>query len=130
MNFSAASSSSPVVTPGRTLPSSSLRVRTRMSPAAAILSISSGVLRMIMWRVGPLDLFLEPQCGEGGPDVVVHLRRRAAAVEALQDAALVVEVDERLGLLPVGLQALADGLGLVVVALDELGPVDVADALV
>src|SRR4051794_30284298 len=47
MKVSAALSRSPVVTPGRTLLSSSLSVRTRMSPAAAILAISSGDLRMI-----------------------------------------------------------------------------------
>src|SRR3954453_2689835 len=47
MKGSAAESSSAVVTPGRILPSSSRSVRTRMSPAAAILATSSGVLRMI-----------------------------------------------------------------------------------
>ncbi len=38
------------MTPSRTLPSISLIVRTRIAPAAAILSISSGVLRMITAR--------------------------------------------------------------------------------
>src|SRR4051794_20280497 len=179
MKRSAAESSSAVVTPGGILPSSSRSVRTRMSPAAAILATSSGVLRMItgesvrrsvvesgaaivvpakdagraQWRshgsdrgrtqgrrgqagcaadlrMGPLDLFLEPESGEGCADVVVHLGRRARAVEPLEDPTLVVEVHERLGLLAVGVQSLAHGLGLVVVALEELEPVDVADALV
>ena len=48
MNFSAASSSSSVVTPGRALASSICRQRTRISPAAAIWSTCSGVLRMII----------------------------------------------------------------------------------
>src|SRR4051812_17897293 len=128
MNRSAAASSSPVVTPGRTLPSSRRSVRTSTSPAAAILATSSGVLRMITGA--PLDLFLEPERGEGRADVVVHLRRRARAVEPLEDPAVVVEVDEGLGLLAVGVEPLAHCLGLVVVALDELEAVDVADVLV
>ena len=42
---------------------------------------------------------------------------RRVAVEAAQQAALLVVVDQRLGLLVVDLEALADHLGLVVVAL-------------
>src|SRR4051812_5676780 len=128
MKRSAAASSSAVVTPGRTLPSRSRSVRTRMSPAAAILATSSGVLRMITGA--PSDLFLEPEGGEGGADVVVHLGRRARPVEPLQEPTLVVEVHQGLGLVAVGLQPLAHGLGLVVVALDQRQPVGVADALV
>src|SRR5512146_2304697 len=60
MNFSAALSSSFVVTPGRTLPASIRRQRTRMSPEAAILSSCSGVLRVIIRynldRLVPLPL--------------------------------------------------------------------------
>src|SRR3954464_5224792 len=136
MKVSAALSSSPVVTPGRTLPSSSLSVRTRMSPAAAILSISSGDFLMIKSGCSrdsperPLDLFLEAQRRQRRADVVVDLGRRTRPVEALEDPALVVESDERLGLGAVGLQALADRLGLVVVALEELEAVAVAHALV
>src|SRR3954470_7819701 len=106
MNFSAAWSRSRVVTPARTLPSSSRSVRTRMSPAAAIFSISSGVFLMITARSslqGALDLLFEAKRGERRPDVIVHLRRAACALEALEDAAVVVEVDQRLGLLVVGL---------------------------
>src|SRR3954451_13400422 len=113
MNFSAAASSSPVVTPGRTLPSSRCRVRTRMSPAAAIFSISSGVLRMIIATGrSDLDLLFEPERRQRGPDVVVDLGRRPYAVEALEDAAVLVVLDERLGLLAIRLQPLAHGLGL------------------
>ena len=48
MNFSAALSNSPVVTPGRTLAASRSIVRTRMSPARAIFSISAGVFLTII----------------------------------------------------------------------------------
>jgi hypothetical protein len=48
MNFSAAASSSAVVTPGRIFDSSRRWHRTRTSPAAAILSISAGDFRMII----------------------------------------------------------------------------------
>jgi uncharacterized protein involved in exopolysaccharide biosynthesis len=48
MNFSAAVSSSLVVTPARALLSSIFRQRTRMSPAAAIRSTCSGVFLMII----------------------------------------------------------------------------------
>src|SRR3954452_13377411 len=104
MYFSAARSRSAVVTPSRTLPSSSLSVRTRMAPAAAILSISSGVLRMITCahrvpaasrgpggRVG-LVLGRHAQRCERRAEVVVDLGRAAGAVEAVQDVALVVVV--------------------------------------
>src|SRR3954453_4229563 len=142
MYFSAARSRSAVVTPSRTLPSSSLSVRTRMAPAAAILSISSGVLRMITspHRVraasgGPggrlgLVLVLHPQRGDRRAEVVVNLGRAAGAVEAVQDVALVVVVDERRGLVAVDLQAAAHRLLAVVLALAERLAVDVADLVV
>src|SRR3954447_18717396 len=98
MNFSAAASRSSVLTPGRTLPASRSMVRTRISPARAILSISAGVFLMIM---GSETLF-EPQRREGGPDVVVDLGGAARAVEAPQQALLLVVVDQRLSLLMVG----------------------------
>src|SRR5687767_6188676 len=129
MNFSAASSSSAVVTPGRTLDSSSLWQRTRTSPAAAILSISAGDFRTIIEGLG-LDLVFESEGRDRRAQVVVDLGGVARAVEAPQGALLLVVVDERLGVLVVDAQALLHGLGLVVVALDELGAVDVADALV
>src|SRR3954468_15009083 len=134
MYFSAARSRSSVVTPSRTLPSRSLSVRTRMAPAAAILSISSGVLRMITARYRvrarrrrPLELVLHAQRGDRGPEVVVDLGRAAGAVEAVQDVALVVVVDERRGLVAVDLQAAAHRLLAVVLALAERLAVDVAD---
>src|SRR5919112_6867634 len=122
MYFSAARSRSAVVTPSRTLPSSSFSVRTRMAPAAAILSISSGVLRMITapYRVRaagrrprpgrPSVLVLHAQGRDRRPEVVVDLGRAAGAVEAVQDVALVVVLDERRGLVAVDLQALSHRL--------------------
>ena len=76
------------------------------------------------------ELFFHPQGREQGPDPVPHLFRLQRAVDALEDAELLVEVDERLRLLVVGLEAMADHLGLVVVADDQSGAADVADALV
>src|SRR3954471_3801912 len=122
MYFSAARSRSAVVTPSRTLPSSSLSVRTRMAPAAAILSISSGVLRMITapYRVrarggrarsrGRSVLVLHAQRRDRRPEVIVDLGRAAGAIEAVQDVALVVVVDERRGLIAVDRQALSHRL--------------------
>src|SRR4051794_16522541 len=140
MYFSAARSRSAVVTPSRTLPSSSLSVRTRTAPAAAILSISSGVLRMITApqstsrepcaRRRVLVLVLHAQRGDRRAEVVVDLGRAAGAVEAVQDVALVVVVDERRGLVAVDLQAPAHRLLFVVLALAERLAVDVADLVV
>src|SRR3954468_14211374 len=138
MYFSAARSRSSVVTPSRALPSRSLSVRTRMAPAAAILSISSGVLRMITapYRVRARgrgdpasELVLHAQRGDRRAQVVVHLRRAAGSVEAVQDVVLVVVLDERLRLVAVDLQALADRVLAVVLALRERLAVDVAHAL-
>jgi len=62
--------------------------------------------------------------------VVVHLVGLAGPVEAPQQAALLVEVHELLGLVVEDLEPLLDGLGLVVIALYELRAVLVADVLV
>src|SRR5215210_2861023 len=117
MYFSAARSRSAVVTPSRTFDSRSRSVRTRMAPAAAILSISSGVLRMITARyrvrarspwASRSELVLHAERGDRRPEVVVDLGRAARAVEAVQDVAAVVVLDERRRLVAVDLQALAD----------------------
>src|SRR5688500_13548866 len=105
MNFSAAASSSPVVTPGRALPRRISWQRTSTLPAAAILSISAGVLRTITSRrpgrraERPSKLGLEAQRGERRPDVAMHFLRRAIAVEGTQEAGVPVPLDHRLGLL-------------------------------
>src|SRR3954449_9099696 len=131
MNFSAASSRSAVVTPSRTLLSSSPSVRTRISPAAAMRSISSGVFLTItaLLRL-ELELVFETERGDRRADVVVDLGRRAGAVEAPEQAALLVEGNQLGRLVVVDAEALAHRLGLVVVALDELRAVLVTDALV
>src|SRR3954451_21581881 len=129
MNFSAAWSSSAVDTPSRILPAMSFIVREWMAPAAAIFSISAGDFLMITakgLRRRRLELVLEPQRRHRRADVVVHLGGRPRAVEAAQQVAVLVVPHERLGLVVVDGQALADGLGLVVVALDQRRAVDVA----
>src|SRR3954464_4669860 len=115
MKRSAALSSSPVVMPGRILPARRSIVLTRTAPAAAIFSISPGDFLTIM--ATRLQALFEPQRGERGADVVVDLHLVARPVEAPQQPALLVVVDERLGLLVVGRQALADRLGPIVLAL-------------
>src|SRR3954464_14226301 len=134
MNFSAALSSSPGVTPVRAFPRSMVRQRAATRPAAAICSISSGVFRTItedsVVAGGRLELVLEPQRRQRGPYVVVHLAGRALAVEAAQHALLLVAVHERARLVVVDLEPVLDGLRLVVVALHELRAVLVADSLV
>src|SRR5919108_3591421 len=122
MKRSAAWSSSSVVAPGRTLPASRSIVRTRISPARAILSISAGVFLMIMGS----EAFFEAQRREGGPDVVVDLGGAARAVEPAQQPLLLVVVDQLLGLLMVGLQTLLHHLWLVVLALLERAAAEIA----
>src|SRR5829696_5559229 len=127
MNFSAALSSSTVVTPGRTLPAIRSIVLTRMAPAAAILSISAGDFLTI---IAASESFFQAERGEGRADVVVDIDLVLRAVEAAQQAPLLVVVLERLGLLVVGREALLDLLRLVVLALRERLAVLVAAALV
>src|SRR5437762_96472 len=101
MNRSAARSSSLVVTPGRTLPASRFIVRTRIAPAAAMRSTSSGLFLMITGcspRGSSLDVLLEAERGDHRPDVVVNLVRRSGAVDPAQQALLVVVLDQGLGL--------------------------------
>src|SRR3954469_7486193 len=132
MNFSAASSSSLVVTPGRTLERSIRRQRAWIRPASAISSICSEVLRMIMPRYISVShplLFLAPKGREDSVDALLHLVGTLRAVHLVQDATLLVIVDQRLGLLLVLLEAVLDHLGLVVVADDQLALIDVAYAL-
>ena len=65
------------------------------------------------------------EAGHLGGDLV----RRGGAVDPAQDALVVEELDQRLGLLVVGLEPVADHVGLVVVADQQLAAVDVADTL-
>ena len=65
------------------------------------------------------DRLLQPQGGDHGADVIVDLSWGAGAVNTSQQAALVVEVDQRGGLVVIDLQPVLDDLGLVVVALNQ-----------
>src|SRR5262245_32765518 len=114
MNFSAAASSSSVVTPARALEESIFRQRARISPATAIWSICSGVLRMIIRYTLDSLVLLHSHRREGAADLLRHLVRIALAHDPPQHAAVIVVGDQRLGLRMVGLQALADHLGFVV----------------
>src|SRR5512139_1700610 len=134
MNFSAASSSSLVVTPGRALERSIRRQRAWIFPASAIASICSEVLRMIMPRytgesLSYLHLLLATEGGEQGVDALLDLIGWTLSGQAVEDATLLVIGDQRLGLLAVLREAVLDHLGLVVVADDQPGAVEVADAL-
>ena len=115
-----------VVTPSRTLPSSILSVRTRMAPAAAILSISSVVLRMITspYRVRAPARVRSVRCWSSMRSVWIVARRWSCTSVGLRvpskrcsRSRLVVVLDERRRLLAVDLLALADRLLAVVVAL-------------
>src|SRR5919198_342711 len=148
MNFSAARSSSAVVTPGRQRSVSIARQRATIWPQAAIASISSGVLRIITrapnnWPSGakvpdgfalgrevPLDLLLKPQARQRGPDLGVDLVRTPAAVHAAQDLALLVVTDQGLRLLPVLLEPVLDDFRAVVVANDQTASIQVAALVV
>src|SRR5215208_7237008 len=106
MYFSAASSSSLVVTPGRALERSIRRQRAWIWPAAAIASICSVVLRMIMPRyiVRSLSYFhflLAADGGEEPVDALLDLLRGTLTGHGMEDATLLVVVDQRRGLLPV-----------------------------
>src|SRR3954452_10912042 len=122
MNDSAAASSSAVLTPGRTLACIRASVLTRMAPAPAIWSISAGLFLTIM-------PFPRGAGSRASADVLGDLVLGLGAVELVQQAALVVELDQGRGLLVVDLEPPLDLLGLVVVALAERLAVVVADAL-
>src|SRR3954454_17162121 len=116
MNFSAAASRSPVVTPGRIFAASRSMVRTRMSPARAILSISAGDFLTII-ALSTLEALFETEGGQRRPDVVMDLDLVPGPVEPAQQSAFLVVVLERLGLLMVRVEPLLDRRRSVVVAL-------------
>src|SRR3954451_353629 len=108
------------------------RQRAWILPASAIASICSEVLRMIMPRYMPVShplLFLATKGREDPVDALLHLVRGLRTVHVVEDATLLVIVDQRLCLLLVLLEAVLDHVGLVVIADDQLAAVDVADAL-
>src|SRR5512132_4100215 len=117
MNFSAVSSSSLVVTPGRALERSILRQRAWILPASAIASTCADVLRMIIPRyISHSLLFLAAQRLDYPLDSLLDLIRGLPAVHPVEDATFVVIVDQGLGLLAVLREAVLDHLWLVVVA--------------
>ena len=135
MNFSAASSSSLVVTPGRTLRGEHLhaggvdrpRGRHRLELLLGLGDDPSAIHRQILLYISisssRRNVASRPRMcsatSSGG----------AVPSTALKDVVVVVPLDQRLRLLMVGRQALLDHLGLVVVADHQLAAVDVADAL-
>src|SRR5436190_14178040 len=97
-------------------------------------SICSEVLRTIMPRymiqtVSYLHLLLAPQRAEHGVNPLLDVVGRELSLDPLQDASLLVVVDQGLRLLAVLREAVLDHLGLVVVTNGQLRPVHVADAL-
>src|SRR6476469_4889122 len=134
MNFSGSSSSCFVVTPGRALERSILRQRAWMSPAAAIASICSEVLRMIIPRYMVLSvshtlLVLSAQSREHRVNPLLDLVGWMLALHPLEDPLVLEVVDQWLGLLVVLREAVLDHLWLVVVADDQLASVEVADSI-
>src|SRR5205807_2920278 len=119
MNLSAAVSSSPVVTPGLILEANRFIVRTRIEPAAAMRSISSSVFLMITRWARRLEVFLEAQGGDDGPNVVVDVGRIPGAIDPPHQPPLVVVADHGLGLVVVDPEPVLDHLRLVIVALHE-----------
>src|SRR3954451_21076820 len=98
MYFSAGSSSSLVVTPGRALERSIRRQRAWIFPSSAMASICADVLRMIMPRymiqtVSYLHLLFATQGADQGVDPLLHLVRWQLSVHGLQDAAVLVVID-------------------------------------
>src|ERR1035438_3621318 len=87
MNLSAAWSSSRVLTPGRTFPASRFIVLTRMPPAAAMRSISSGLFLMITCTAPPKsDVLLQPKRRDHRADVTVYLGGLARPVDPAHQA--------------------------------------------
>src|SRR5687767_14888166 len=140
---SAMASSSPVVTPGRTAARTAAIAPATTRPAPRMSSISCGVL---IWIMRPLHFassgrrlrisaviaarrpsalggqfrVCDAQCAHGPAGDLIDLADR---IDPGEEALGLVEPRQRRRLFPVHLEAVPDGLGLVVVALDHL-PVD------
>src|SRR4051794_13100011 len=130
---SARSSRSSVLTPGRAASRSRSRVRQTTSPASRISRISDRLListcsrRIALVLAGPVaysGLVLVATQRLEGP--VGHVVDRTGRVDTYQDASRGVEGHERRRLLPVDVQSVAHGAGLVVVALEQLATIAVA----
>src|SRR3954467_15002519 len=139
MKSSAPASSSPVLTPGRTAAFTAAMAPAVTSPEARMSSISCGVLIWIMRplhfashgrrAITPVATSSPPSVGGRLPGVVSAARGERAGgdlldladrVDAGQQPLALVEPGHGRRLFPVDLQPVADGLGLVVVALHHL----------
>src|SRR5215207_2549606 len=103
MLVSAMVSSSRVLTPGRTAARSSSRVSPTSRPATRIRSICSGVLISIPRSRNDMGGSALRDHVEGVEDAARHVRDLTHPVDLDEDAALAVDLDERLGLLGVEL---------------------------
>src|SRR3954469_22413578 len=140
---SATASSSPVLTPGRTAAFTALIAPAVTRPEARMSSISCGVLIWIMrplhfassgmraripvppaartaWRCLVSARLRTVRPAESGQGAGGGLPALAERVDPREQPLRVVEPRQRRGLFPVDLQAVPDGLGLVVVALHPL----------
>ena len=119
MNSSAARSSSPVVTPGRARSRSSASVRATTEPAAAMRSSSRRDLRRITTapaRARPATRSASTSARSRAPSIVTIGRAERAVVLAHRPRLLLEDG-----------HAVADDVLAVVVAVVQLGAVDVAD---
>src|SRR5690606_37452128 len=119
MRASAISSSSPVLTPGRTAAATSRRMRPTTRPASRILSISAALFRMTP----------TPSALHRAPDPVVDRVGLPHPVDLGEDLPLAVELLHLRDLGAEDLEALLQLLGGVVRALHEIGALHVALAL-
>src|ERR1700712_2792139 len=131
---SATASSSPVLTPGRTAARTAFRAPAVTSPEARISSISCAVLTWIMRPLhfpssgtrprSPVPTSAAGRSALGGPErahgPLRDLLDRTDRLDAGQQAFVLVEPRQRGRLFPVDAQAVPNGLGLVVVALNPL----------
>ena len=125
---SAIASSSPVVMPGLTASRSSSRVSPTTSPASRISAICSGdLISSASDRGTSVDTRVTGGV-EGLDRALGDLVDLALRGDRAEQTELGVEADQRGGLLVVDLEPALHGLRLVVVALEQLAAVDVADA--
>src|SRR3954454_6126360 len=121
----AIASSSPVVTPGRTAARRSSSVSPTTRPARRICAICSGdLISMALRSRNIVGSAVRLQHVDGTLGDLVDL---ALGLDRAQQPAAAVVADERRSLVVVDLQPVANGLRLVVVALEQLAPAQVAD---
>src|SRR3989338_9143387 len=117
MMDSAISSSSSVLSPGRTAAPSSSRTRRVMRPHSTILSISSGDLISIILTIS-----------QSGQDARGDLAGVGRAVDPADRAGPLVIVEERLGLADIAAEPFQCFFGLIVFADGQPGAIAVAES--